>query len=177
MQHRVGEPRDAPSRRRAGPWRCGTVWDVESCLAREPAHQDLERFVIELSRKNSKIEGNTQPHAEDVMILNHKRAFDYIWQHRHHFRQATRQNIEQVHELLMQGPGRPRSLSEGAVGSTGTVYMAPASSAEITSYLDVVLRLINNFEPVEEALACLMLRGAHGMHAEVRVGEPVGGRL
>ncbi len=63
------------------------------------ARKDLERFVIELSWKSSKIEGNTytlldterlireateapgHSHDEAVMILNHKRAFDYIWTH------------------------------------------------------------------------------------------------
>ncbi len=57
---------------------------------------ELERFVIELSWKRSKIEGNTytlldterliqeaaeapgHSHDEAVTILNHKRAFDYI---------------------------------------------------------------------------------------------------
>jgi Fic family protein len=64
------------------------------------AQRELERFVIELSWKSSKIEGNTytlldteqllredieapgHSHAEAVMILDHKHAFDYIWTHK-----------------------------------------------------------------------------------------------
>jgi Fic family protein len=140
------------------------------------ARKDLERFVIELSWKSSKIEGNTytlldterlvldaaeavgHPHAEAVMILNHKRAFDYIWQHQADFRQLTRQNVEQVHELLTQGLDVPRGLRSAPVGITGTVYVPPASQAEIASHLDVILRTVNGLEsPVERALACLVL--------------------
>lgn len=49
-------------------------------------------------------------HAEAIMILDHKRAFDYIWTHQADFRQLTRRRIEQVHELLIQDLGIPRGL-------------------------------------------------------------------
>ncbi|MEV8440792.1 Fic family protein [Actinosynnema sp. NPDC051121] len=139
------------------------------------ARKDLERFVIELSWKSSKIEGNTytlldterlildaaeasgHPHAEAVMILGHKRAFDYIWQHQDDFRRLTRQNIEQVHELLTHDLGVPRGLRSGPVGITGTVYVPPGSQVEIASHLDGILSVANQLAPVERALACLVL--------------------
>jgi len=140
------------------------------------ARRDLERFVIELSWKSSKIEGNTytlldterliedaaeapgHDHAEAVMILNHKRAFEYIWQHQADFRQLTRASLEEVHELLTAGLGVPRGLRAGPVGITGTVYVPPASKAEIASYLDAILKVINSCtQPSEKALACLVL--------------------
>ena len=137
---------------------------------------ELERFVIELSWKSSKIEGNTytlldieqllreaveapgHSHAEAVMILDHKRAFDYVWTHRKDFRQLTRSQVEDVHALLTQDlsvPGGPRT---SGVGITGTVYVPPASQVEIASHLDGILQAINGFkEPAEKALGCLVL--------------------
>ncbi len=83
------------------------------------AQRELERFVIELSWKSSKIEGNTytlldteqliredveapgHPHAEAVMILDHKRAFDYVWQHQADFRRLTINSFEQPAEKAL----------------------------------------------------------------------------
>lgn len=140
------------------------------------ARKDWERFVIELSWKSSKIEGNTytlldtqrliedaeeapgHDHAEAVMILNHKRAFEYIWQHQDDFRTLTRANVEEVHELLTRDLGVPRGLRTSAVGITGTVYVPPASKVEIASHLDRILDVMNRCEqPAEKALACLVL--------------------
>ncbi len=140
------------------------------------ARKDLERFVIELSWKSSKIEGNTytlldterllkeaeeapgHSHAEAVMLLNHKQAFDYIWTHQNTFRTLTKQSIEEIHELLVQGLAVPVGLRENPVGITGTVYVPPASKVEIVSYLREIIDTINDIDqPVEKALACLVL--------------------
>ncbi len=140
------------------------------------AQRELERFVIELSWKSSKIEGNTytlldteqliredveapgHPHAEAVMILDHKRAFDYVWQHQADFRRLTRSQLEDVHALLTQDLSVPTGLRTSGVGITGTVYVPPASQVEIASHLDGILRAINSFEqPAEKALGCLVL--------------------
>lgn len=140
------------------------------------ARRDLERFVIEFSWKSSKIEGNTytlldterlikeaqeapgHTHSEAVMILNHKRAFDYIWTHQKKFRTLTKQGIEEVHELLVNGLDVPVGLRETPVGITGTVYVPPASKAELTSYLRDIIDTINDIDqPVEKAMACLVL--------------------
>lgn len=140
------------------------------------ARKDWERFVIELSWKSSKIEGNTytlldtqrliedaqeapgHDHAEAVMILNHKRAFEYIWTHQASFGTLTRAGVEEVHELLTQDLGVPRGLRTSAVGITGTVYVPPASKVELASHLDAILAVINQCEePADKALACLVL--------------------
>lgn len=149
--------------------------------ARRPANtattqREFERFVIELSWKSSKIEGNTytlldteqllrdhteaagHSHDEAVMILGHKRAFDYIWTHRESFTRLSRSQIEEVHQLLTDGLNVPRGLRSGRVGITGTVYVPPASTVEIASHLDVILKTINKMsEPAGKALACLVL--------------------
>ena len=140
------------------------------------ARKDLERFVIELSWKSSKIEGNTytlldterlikeaqeapgHPKSEAVMILNHKRAFEYIWTNQKTFRELTKRDIEEVHELLVQGLGVPVGLREHPVGITGTVYIPPASKVEIASYLRDIINTVNDIDhPIEKAMACLAL--------------------
>ncbi len=140
------------------------------------AQRELERFVIELSWKSSKIEGNTytlldteqliresveapgHSHAEAVMILDHKRAFEYVWRHQGEFRRLTRSQVEEVHALLTKDLNVPGGLRTSGVGITGTVYVPPASQVEIASHLDGILRVINSFEePAEKALACLVL--------------------
>lgn len=140
------------------------------------AQRELERFVIELSWKSSKIEGNTytlldteqllreaveapgHPHAEAVMILDHKRAFDYVWRHQKDFRNLMRSQVEEVHALLTKDLSVPGGLRTSGVGITGTAYVPPASRVEIASHLDGILRAINGFEePAEKALGCLVL--------------------
>jgi fido (protein-threonine AMPylation protein) len=140
------------------------------------AQRELERFVIELSWKSSKIEGNTytlldteqlireaveapgHSHAEAVMILDHKRAFEYVWQHQQDFHRLTRSQVEEVHALLTKDLSVPGGLRTSGVGITGTVYVPPASQVEIASHLDGILTAINSFEePAEKALGCLVL--------------------
>ena len=140
------------------------------------ARRDLERFVIELSWKSSKIEGNTytlldterlikeakeatgHSHDEAVMILNHKKAFEYIWEHQVLFKELTKTHIEEVHHLLVEGLNVPIGLREHPVGITGTVYVPPASKIQIAPYLRDVIVAINNLdEALEKAMACLML--------------------
>ena len=140
------------------------------------ARKDLERFVIELSWKSSKIEGNTytlldterlikeaqeasgHPHEEAVMILNHKKAFDYVWEHKDEFKILNKMRLEEIHELLVKDLNVPIGLREHPVGITGTVYVPPASKVEIAPCLKHIIETINGInEPVEKAMACLIL--------------------
>jgi Fic family protein len=107
----------------------------------ETAHQkELERFVIELSWKSSKIEGNTYTlldterlikngieavgHAKDeaTMILNHKEAFSYINENKKQFLELSRKNIEEVHSLLVKDLPIARNFRTGLVGVVGSKY-------------------------------------------------------
>jgi len=140
------------------------------------ARKDLERFVIELSWKSSKIEGNTyslldterlireakeapgHDHSEAIMILNHKKAFDYIWQHQRAFKKLVISGVEEIHRLMVTGLNVPFGLRNTPVGITGTVYVPPASQIELASYLRDIIDLINRLKkPLEKALACLVL--------------------
>ena len=140
------------------------------------ARKDLERFIIELSWKSSKIEGNTyslldterlikeakeaigHPRDEAIMILNHKKAFDYVWQNQSMFKELSKAHIIEIHQLLIEGLDVPKGLRELPVGITGTVYTPPASQVEISSYLRDIIDTINSIEePIEKAMACLVL--------------------
>ncbi len=140
------------------------------------AQKERERFVIELSWKSSKIEGNTytlldterllqdakeapgHEHFEAVMILNHKKAFDYIWEHPEDYRMLTKGKIEEIHQLLVEGLEVQFGLRNEPVGITGTVYIPPASQAELNTYMRDAIDTINGLEqPLEKAMACLVL--------------------
>jgi len=140
------------------------------------ARKDLERFIIELSWKSSKIEGNTyslldterlikeakeaigHSHDEAVMILNHKKAFEYVWENKTLFKELTKTQLEEVHQLLVEGLNVPTGLREHPVGITGTVYVPPASKIEIAPYVRDIIDTINAIdEPAEKAMASLML--------------------
>ncbi|MGH7870446.1 MAG: Fic family protein [Candidatus Dormibacteraceae bacterium] len=142
----------------------------------QTAWRELERFVIELSWKSSKIEGNTytlldteqlirqateasgHTHQEALMILGHKRTFEYIWQHQSDYRTLTRQHIEDVHQLLTADLGVKSGLRSSGVGITGTAYLPPSSQTEVASNLDLILQTINRLvEPAEKALGVLVL--------------------
>lgn len=105
-------------------------------------HQkELERFVIELSWKSSRIEGNTytlldterlirdgvtaEGHAKDeaTMILNHKKAFGFVREQKDAFSgKIGRATIEEVHRLLVDGLGVASGVRRGIVGITGSIY-------------------------------------------------------
>jgi Fic family protein len=102
--------------------------------------KELERFVIELSWKSSKIEGNTYTlldterlilqnveapgHSKDeaTMILNHKAAFTYIYEHKYKFQTLSRASMEDVHKILVQGSGVKNNLRSKPVGIIGSIY-------------------------------------------------------
>lgn len=80
--------------------------------------REIERFMIEFSWKSSKIEGNTYSlletevlikqlkeapgHSkyEAIMILNHKRAIDFIFKNREKFKEINIFQILSLHEIL-----------------------------------------------------------------------------
>jgi len=102
--------------------------------------KELERLVIELSWKSSKIEGNTytlldteklilekkeapgHTKSEAVMILNHKKAFDYIRRHSSQFKTVTRKNLEELHAILVKGLNVSLGFRKKLVGITGSIY-------------------------------------------------------
>ena len=102
--------------------------------------KELERLVIELSWKSSKIEGNTytlldteklilenkeavgHDKKESAMILNHKDAFFFVREHARNFKMLTRTNLEQLHAILIKNLSVAEGLRTKPVGITGSKY-------------------------------------------------------
>lgn len=123
------------------------------------ARKELERLVIELSWKSSKIEGNTytlldteklikdkkeavgHDPAEATMILNHKDAFHYVREAKAKFKNLKRRDIEDVHSILIKDLGVATGLRKGPVGVLGSKYRP----------LDVVYQIEEAFDELIDA--------------------------
>jgi len=136
--------------------------------------KELERLVIELSWKSSKIEGNTytlldteklirenqeatgHPKQEATMILNHKKAFNYILENKHQFKILSKKNLEEVHSILTKGLGITKGYRKGLVGITGSKYTPIDNLYQITEAVEDLFDLINKTKnPYTKALLVL----------------------
>ncbi|MEK7669125.1 MAG: Fic family protein [Patescibacteria group bacterium] len=102
--------------------------------------KELERFIIELSWKSSKIEGNTytlldtenlishgielpgHKKEEALMILNHKKAFDFIYKNRAEFKELNIKNLESIHSILIEDLNIKNNIRSKPVGVLGSIY-------------------------------------------------------
>jgi Fic family protein len=138
--------------------------------------RELERFVIELSWKSSRIEGNTytlldtellirdgissktNTRDEAIMILNHKAVFSYILELKELGKNIyTVRELENIHRLLVEGLGIDHGLRSSAVGIIGTVYTPLAYTAQIETELKklvTALTMITN--PYARSLAAVL---------------------
>ncbi len=124
--------------------------------------KELERFTIELSWKSSKIEGNTytlldteklikegieaKGHTKDeaIMILNHKKAFQFILEQRNSFKNGITQIlVEEIHKILIKGLGVNSGIRKSPVGIVGSVYRPLENKFQIREVLDELYKLIN----------------------------------
>ncbi len=123
--------------------------------------KELERFVIELSWKSSKIEGNTytlldtekllvnhleapgHSHEEAVMILNHKKAFYYIIHGKQQFKLLNRKIIEEVHSLLVEDLNVARNIRLKPVGVTGSAYRPLDNEYQLAEALQDLCDAVN----------------------------------
>lgn len=140
-------------------------------LSPDVLKKELERFVIELSWKSSKIEGNTYTlletetlikesrHAkgrskeEAIMILNHKSAFEQILRNKLKFRKLTTSQINQLHNYMVKGLNITPGIRKYAVGITGTVYQPLDNEFQIREALEKLVQIINqNTKPLEKVL-------------------------
>lgn len=137
--------------------------------------KELERFIIELSWKSSKIEGNTYTlldteklildhkeavgHAreEAIMILNHKDAFLFIREHASEFRAPTRRLIEQVHKILVKQLDVGFGFRTKPVGVTGSVYRPLDNIHQIRETIEALTQTIARVKtPYAKALIALL---------------------
>lgn len=138
--------------------------------------RELERFVIEMSWKSSKIEGNTytlldtelllkegipsktNSEEETTMILNHKRAFDFVLGHRDEFRSnLSLALIDTLHQHLTKDLLRDQGLRTGVVGITGSRYRPLDNQHQLRDALEELLAAVNHLtDPYSKALTTLL---------------------
>ncbi len=137
--------------------------------------KELERFVIELSWKSSKIEGNTytlldterllsrgiEAPGHDIheakMILNHKDAFKFIRENTEHFKTLNLAKVEEVHKVLVKDLNVNYGLRQKAVGVTGSTYRPLDNIHQIKEAMAALCEEVNKLtSPYAKALLALL---------------------
>lgn len=138
--------------------------------------KEFERIIIEFSWKSSQIEGNTyslldtevlikenkatigKTKEETQMILNHKKAFDFVLEYKNKFKNLSRAKIEQIHNLLTIDLGISKNLRSVPVGIIGTNYKPLDNVFQIKEAMEKMIKLINNKKDFfEKAFLSLIL--------------------
>lgn len=138
--------------------------------------KELERLTIEFSWKSSQIEGNTyslldterlikdnveaagHKKEEAVMILNHKKTLDYIFQDKNYYKEITLSKIEDIHRLLIENLDVTYGLRNTPIGITGTNYRPLDNKYQINEAMEQLINIINNtINPFEKALISVLM--------------------
>src|SRR3989338_7766356 len=137
--------------------------------------KELERLIIELSWKSSKIEGNTytlldteklilenkeapgHDRKEALMILNHKEAFNYVRQQAGTFKTLTRKNLEELHAILVKGLSVELGLRKRPVGVLGSIYRPLDNVQQILEAVEALSRAVAKMaDPHAKALMAIL---------------------
>ncbi|MDO8592464.1 MAG: Fic family protein [bacterium] len=137
--------------------------------------KELERLIIELSWKSSKIEGNTytlldteklilenKPAAghdrkEAQMILNHKDAFNFVRSSAAQFKTITRKNLEDLHAILVNNLTVGLGLRGKPVGVVGSIYRPLDNIYQITEAVGALGAAVSRAQTAyEKALIALL---------------------
>lgn len=138
--------------------------------------KEFERLLIELSWKSSQIEGNTyslldtevlikdnieaegHKKEEAIMILNHKRALEYIFENGSYFKNLTLAKIEELHAILVDKLSINKGLRTSPVGIVGTNYKPLFNQHQIKEVMEKLIDKINSTENViEKALITVLM--------------------
>lgn len=138
--------------------------------------KEYERLIIELSWKSSKIEGNTYSlidteilikeeleatghrKEEAIMILNHKKALDFIFSQPVQFQRINIRSVENIHNFLTEGLGIGGGLRQRPVGITGTIFKPLDNQHQIIEAMEKTIETINHLaDPFSKALAAVLL--------------------
>lgn len=136
--------------------------------------KELERLIIELSWKSSKIEGNTytlldteklilehkeaagHDKKEASMILNHKDAFQFVRKNAKKFRALTRANLEELHKILVKNLSVDFGFRKRPVGVVGSKYQPLDNIYQIKEAVDSLAATVTKMEtPYAKALVAL----------------------
>jgi len=137
--------------------------------------KELERLVIELSWKSSKIEGNTytlldteklilenkeasgHDKKETQMILNHKDAFNFVRENSAQFETITKKNLEELHAILVKDLSVGLGLRKKPVGVLGSTYRPLDNVYQITEAVEALGKAISKISaPCAKALIALL---------------------
>lgn len=138
--------------------------------------KEYERLTIELAWKSSQIEGNTyslldteklikeseeaigKKHEEAIMILNHKKALDFIFLNADHFKNLSVKKIEELHQILMDGLNVRFGIRNAQVGIIGTKYRPLDNKFQIKEALENLTDIINKTKnPFQKALQAVLI--------------------
>jgi len=147
-----------------------------SKLSKSEFNNELERLAIDLSWKSSQIEGNTytlleterllkqketasgKTKEEAIMLLNHKKAIDFIISQPNYLTPLTTSKIENIHSLLIKQLDIDKNIRKRRVGITGTNYRPLDNEFQIKEALSDLCNLVNKKKNVfEKALLSLVL--------------------
>lgn len=137
--------------------------------------KELERLIIELSWKSSKIEGNTytlldteklilenkeaagHDKKETQMILNHKDAFYFVRENSAQFKTITQKNLEQLHAILVKDLSVGLGLRKKPVGVVGSAYRPLDNIYQISEAVEVLGKAISRMSsPFAKALIAIL---------------------
>jgi Fic family protein len=125
-------------------------------------NKEIERVTIELSWKSSVIEGNTyslletehlfkegreakgKNKEETIMLLNHKKALNFIFKNKSIFQKINRSKIEEIHKIITQDLKVTNNLRKTLVGITGTKFKPIDNQFQIIEAIQNLCQLINN---------------------------------
>ncbi len=137
--------------------------------------KEMERLAIDLSWKSSQIEGNTyslleterllkekitaegKTKDEAVMLLNHKEAIDFIFEHSDYVQPLTVHSIEDVHRILMKDLGVPKNIRNHRVGISGTNYVPLDNDFQIREAMLRLCEVIESKSNVFEKALLMLL--------------------
>ena len=123
--------------------------------------REYQRLVVEFSWKSSSIEGDTyslldseklllegisnpnKTKAETQMILNHKKAFDFIFENPGYFLTISTQKINELHHILTKNLEVSIGFRKSGVGITGSLYKPLGNQHQIQEAVDKLSALIN----------------------------------
>lgn len=137
--------------------------------------KELERLIIELSWKSSRIEGNTytlldteklilknqeapgHDREEARMIINHKDAFLFVREHASEFKTVTRANLEKLHAILVKNLNVNMGLREKPVGVLGSLYQPLDNIHQIREEIEALSEAVSRMKtPYEKAMLALL---------------------
>ncbi|MBX9782702.1 MAG: Fic family protein [Chitinophagaceae bacterium] len=138
--------------------------------------KEMERLAIDLSWKSSQIEGNTyslleteqllkekktaagKTKDEATMLLNHKRAIDFVTEQPDYMYPMSISKLEDLHSILINELAISRNIRTNPVGISGTNYVPLFNEHQIREALQDMCELVNNKENVfEKAMLTLLL--------------------